>query len=254
MKPHFVIVMSANKKMQFQAEILLRSIVYYGKCLDFYCTIFILEGEKIDNQFIIKNADIKTYKREPKYKHPWTAAPRFNVKPKSDMCIHVDCDVIVCKDICEFLSYCQGEKICGVIADIHPFSSWVDIYKNFGLALNARYICRKSRIPCPFYVNNGVVAIPSGYVPQLRESIKQVIEKLGDDNYYIGQIATTIAIEILGLPVKEIPAKFNASSDEITDDIVFCHYVFSNHISSLRDVMNLNTNLKYKILELFNYL
>ena len=57
MIPHIAIVISGNEKMQFQTELLLRSLSHYGK-IEYYCTVFILENDNIKNKYIEDHADL----------------------------------------------------------------------------------------------------------------------------------------------------------------------------------------------------
>ena len=172
-----------------------------------------------------------------------------------------------------FLEYAQKtDRFCGVIAYVSPFdnsvSQWRDLYSYFKLDLPDEFymyrmwngkLFAKEKSVGPFYVNHGVLVMPSKYVPEIRHAIKPILQELNNliyDNYYIVQVATTLALDTLRVPREAMPVKYNTqitSGDSIDKDTVFLHYYGSlSRISSIKDVEALiDKSLSKKILEVY---
>src|SRR5260221_478162 len=83
---------------------------------------------------------------------------------------------------------------------------------------------------CPFYVNHGVLAMPSSYISPMRDAVRFVLPLINSqlyDNYFIAQIATAIATDVAKLPRRPLPVKYNTKAgagDFWTEETVFLHY------------------------------
>lgn len=255
MNPHIAIIISANKKMQFQTKLLLKTLRAIGRCPSYHCTIFVQEQERrqLVDSFLENRAEIVTYSLDSRYKYPWTVGARWNVNPKSDLVLALDCDVITTNSIEEFLQECN-DNFRGVIGMVSPFNDslnqWRELYRLCGVSLpqtlytyrnfNQDLWANQNDSLCPFYVNHGVLAIPSRYIAPMRDAVKFVLPIINErlyDNYYLAQIATTIAADVAKIPRCPLPIKYNTQAkagDVFTEDTVFFHYD-SNLINNIQD-------------------
>jgi hypothetical protein len=247
MKPHFVLVISPDKIMISRTKLLLKSIEQYGGCKNYHCTIFVLEGDKIHDQFILSRAEIIEYAKDNLYQYPWSAMPRWNVVPQSEIIVALDCDVLCLSNIQEFLKTCSQKKIYGVIASTPPFENsldtWKLLYSRLGMELphtlfgyrkfKNNFFMDKTTVLTPFYINHGVIAINSELVPKIREQVKIVtpqVNKIFHDNFFIPQIVTTLAISMANVEYEAIEPKYNSLTnlDTIDNNTVFYHYCHYN--------------------------
>lgn len=246
MKPHFAMLISANRRMEFQAELFIRSLEFYGQVTDYFFDLFILEGETISSEYLRAKTNIVHYKSALPYGYtnPWTITPRWDMEPKSDLCIHVDADILIVSNLQKLFDYCKEPGLYGCIANTPPFSlsKWKAALAMFGLALPERmYLykqcCGNFQAPketsvCPFYPNNGFLVTHAKYVPRIREEFKRVLATLNDryrENVYHPQFSLAIALQILQVPTHVLPnsfnyvTTFNYKTPLIYEDIVY-HY------------------------------
>lgn len=251
MKPHFSSLISACPRMEFQLELLIRSLEFFGKCYDYFFDLYVLEGEVIKSDFINKKVNIITYQasKDVDFILPWRVCPIWNVEPKSEIRIHFDSDLLITSNINEIFDYCSSPGFYGAIANVPPFSlsDWEVALKMFNLTLpDKMYMYKKccgdihgdkDHSVCPFYSNMGVSIMYSQYVPQMRETMKHVLKTLNEkyrDNYYLPQIATSISLQLLNIPRFLLPNKYNhiigfkyKTPLLGTDEPIICHYPHS---------------------------
>lgn len=248
MKPHFFMSISANERMEFQTELFIKSLEYFGKCTDYFLDIFILEGEFIKSNFIKSKATINYFKPSSTidFHFPWGCQPRYSLDPKSEICIHVDADIFVLSNFDKLINYCIEPGFYGSIANDPPFSltHWRKIFKTFNMDFPTKFYLYKKNCGdfqqskefsvCPFYPNNGLLVMHSKYVKSIRSTINEVLFELNKeyrDNYYITQVAIAITLQLEKIPVFLLPNEFNFITSYKykvplcgTENPAICHY------------------------------
>jgi len=278
-KPHFVILINNDERMQFEATLLVSSLETLGGIKEYYCTIVVPEGFKSSSEFkkfIEKRGEIKTYKEAVGSK-PYLYSPRWEVEPKSEIFVPIDSDIIVLKNI-EQLFLAPSEKIKGVIGLESPFLNglnktvWEHIFKLFKIETEEkrwtkyRVFDKKSihylklfdkeslvdeSTSCPFYFNHGLL-ITSKSIAKKINSIKNDITndliKMGfEKSYWLNQIVTTICIEKEKIDCEEIDDKFN-SIKKLTEDTHLYHYCSSiNKFESIKDIKKDNVAIEKQL-------
>lgn len=219
MKAHFVVTISANKRMEKQAEVLIRSIKKNGRCPDSFFTIFTHDKlEKISNHYI-KNSgcEIIKYEQNKNLKYPWSVCARWNVVPKADLIIGLDSDVVVLRDLNPLIEELQSKGgMSGTIGDGFVNFSINDWKELFDLA-SLEYPKKTYRTPrgkqgCPYYINNGVLSLSSEHLIDIRRSTKKMIELINTkyyDDFYITQRANTLAAYACNIPLNVMSKEFN---------------------------------------------
>lgn len=261
MTAHFVITISANKKMELQAEVLIRSIKERGGCPDSFFTIFTHESKKISNTYIKKH-EIIGYEQNPNLKYPWSVCARWNIFPRSDLIIGMDSDVVALKDLNPLLEQLKSKKgIFGTIADAfappilntNNFSieKWKELFNLAGINFpKDTYTTSSGKTGSPYYINNGVVALSSEYLPEMRIATKKMIEMINSkcyNDYFITQRATTLAAYACKVPLNVMPKEFNHlefSYGQPNKNTYFFHY----NVSKDRRFFNPTKFISKKIL------
>jgi len=218
--------------MERQAEVLIRSIKSNGCCPDSFFTIITHQPDEIQSAFL-KSHQIVGYKQNPKLKFPWSACARWNITPEEDLVIGLDSDVVALRDLNPLLNQMQSKKgITGTIVchDNFKIKDWKRLFDLASLDYpeNLYQTTRGQR--CPYYVNNGVLALSSEYLDDLRQATKTMID-LVSANYYhdffITQRATTLAAYAIKIPMNTMPHEFNhleRCHGQPTKDTYFYHY------------------------------
>jgi len=272
--PHICSVISADERMQFEMELLLKSIETIGNCKNYDCTIF--SHEKINNSFLKNRTKIIQYEPDVRLKYPWWTCPRWTADCKGDFLLLMDSDVIVVSDMKKFLSQSVLKyKICGSIGLNSPFEdsfeNWNFLFKKCGVKLPEYWntyrsfnelsfpknlFVNKKDALCPFYINHGVIALPVCHQEEMRDACFFVINKIYNiikDNYWFPQIITAIAVEIAKIPNHIWPIEYNCLKpitktyeDVINEETVFYHYSSSRgkSYSKLVDFMQDHPKIK----------
>ncbi len=260
MTPHFVMIITANEAMQLHTRLFLMSLEKYGKLTDYHCTICIQNHEKITDKYILDRADIKTYDNREGYDPPWLGGlPRWRVQPKSDVCIFVDADMLVCSDIRPL--FVNANCVRGMIAYHSPFLGqefasssmmcWRLLYEKLGMDFpNTLYeYSNKEGDLTPYYINYGCIVVPSKYMTEIGNKIENIIHTLHDfqPNYFNGQIAFTIVLNSLSIPTEALSPRFNFFEfDKLIDlypeefkKCVLFHWFFEKkNINNKRELYN----------------
>lgn len=248
MKAHFVIIISANKKMELQAEVLIRSIKTTGRCPDSFFTIFTHEIEKITNVYI-KNHELINYNQNVFLKYPWSVCPRWDVSSAADLIIGLDSDVVVLKDLNPLLEQLHNKKgMFGTICcnDNFSIANWKELFDLASIEFPQKTYMTANRQNCPYYINNGVVALSSEYLFDIKRSLKKMIDLVNikwHHDYWITQRANTLAAYDCNVPLNIMPKEFNhleSCYGEATDDTYFFHYNASkyNHLFNPKIFLN----------------
>lgn len=281
--PHIVIMISPrNRPMQLHAEMLIRSIVQFGRCKKLYVSLVIPESQipELYNKFLIsENIEVVTYRPAYEASRSWNNSPRWFIEPKSELYLAIDSDAIVCQDINPLLQICMdNNSLSAVEAVSSPFQKdayaiWDSIYRTAGIALpDILYMYREHNQNIwntsandsvgPFYPNCGVIALPSVYLAEMKRAVKtatSVVCEIVPNNYFIPQIVVSLATSLANIPVTPLDAKFNCLEifDAIHRDVVIYHYnttrdsindekdMISTHNMVLRRIFsNINQNEK----------
>ncbi len=229
---------------------LLDSIRTLGGCKNFHCTVFVQKGE----QHLITGFDdveVQTYRREGRrYVRPWHCCPRWDIKPRGDPFLALDVDVLALSDINGLLKF---DKLAGVIAHKSPFvgnsfQTWKSLYNICGIqhppdwyfyrTYKQNFFAARGNCLCPFYINHGVIVMPSEWLTPMKAAVQYVIKKTSHvigKNYYFPQIVTTLAADMIGVPREPIATKYNNlvfENKTRLQDVVFFHYSGLRNIGS----------------------
>lgn len=251
MKAHFVITTSANKKMELQTEVLIRSIKSVGRCSDSFFTIFTHELKKISNTYI-KNHEIIGYEQNSNLKYPWSVCARWDVIPAADLIVCLDADVVVLRDLNPLLEQLQDKRgmsgtiVCG---DNLSIENWKKLFDLASIDFpETTYVTTKGQI-CPYYINNGVVSLSSEYVVDIRLATKKMIDLINTMHYndfFITQRANTLAAYACNVPLNVMPKEFNHLElcyGDPNKDTYFFHYNLSRDHRFFNPVKFLSTKL-----------
>lgn len=232
MKAHFVITISLNLFMESQAENLIRSIKGAGKCPDSFFTIMthddlnLLQNTYLRNQIYSNNIQIVRYETDAKLKYPWSVCARWNIEPKADLIIGLDSDVLVLRNLQpaleELISKGGISGVKGNGFDDFTIRDWKKLFNSASITFPEKTyktpetLISKGEEGCPYYINNGVVALTSEFLENMRKATKDMIDivhKFAYNNFYITQKATTLAAyfckEKYNMPLNLMPKEFN---------------------------------------------
>lgn len=232
MKAHFVITTSANAKMEYQAEVLMRSIKSVGRCQDSVFTVMTHESKKISNAYL-KNHEVIGYEQNANLKYPWSVCARWDVTPAADLVIGLDADVVVLRDLNPLLEQLQDKRgISGTIACDDNFSikNWKELFDLASIVYPEKTYLIANDLVRPYYVNNGVVSISYEYVLDIRRATKTMIDLINTrhyDDFFITQRATTLAAYSCNVPLNVMPKEFNHLEfcyGQPNKDTYFFHY------------------------------
>jgi hypothetical protein len=232
--PHFSLLISANARMEFQTEMLIKSLETFGECTDYFFDVSIPENEIIKSRYIKNKVNVNTYKpADNSFIYPWVKnQQRYNIKPKSDICIFLDADILFASKVQSILDYCANPGFYACIANEPPFlpsespfflNEWRKVFSHFGMNLPDRmytyknccvdHLQSKEKSVCPFYPNLGFAVVHSGYVEKIKNKAIEVIEELSNtalkQTYYLPQVANAIALQLLKIPTHLLPNEFN---------------------------------------------
>jgi len=264
MKIHFSWTISTSLSMQLESEIMIASTKGMNCCH----TISVQEAQfnKVDPK--LKNfADIVSYKPIPDLSPPWTLTPKWDIEPKGDIVIGVDADVMVWnqKLVIEKAEEClRTKKICGTIGYAEPFplSEWKRLFEKYNMEENFNYKYNNTKTLSPFYINNGVVMMPSEMLGAFRSSYKKWLLELNKTHknlYYLCQVANTFAIKECKFPVEAMPDVFNYTEIDNPDlsnlnNVIFLHYNKTREEIRRKGINGItNLKIKKKILRLFDH-
>lgn len=252
---HFLITTNPTVPRLFQAETLVKSLKAFSGLAQVDVTLVLtsnsltesldmtLKPTKSKNAYLDKNCEVLSSNTH------WSTHPpvRWFVQPKHDTCVFLDTDVLAAGPI-EFDT--QG-KFWGMLAHSAPFK--MDLWQKFSRACafdlpNKKYLSMHTKEAMPYYVNFGVLFVPSFLVTKMRNNLlinMKVANKFFystlNNNYYASQAALTATIYQLGIPHDELPLRYNYSdfpvhdkhSPEEMNNCVLYHYLhLKNEMSS----------------------
>lgn len=241
---HYLMMISENPRMIFQAEILVKSIKRFSgnKPCDF---TLVIQGDdmgpikipipidkidKFSNSYLNYNAEVLY---TPYY---WELGSpcRFFVKPRSQTCVMIDVDVIACKDLSPIYDL-DPDCIHGVTA----FKRHLDdvAWSSIGMGEDDR----------DFYFNMGMLVIPSCHLETLGNSLIDLYPKIQrlfpQQAYFSGQISLSLAIKRMKLKKNKLPQEYNwfdmIPYSEMKDTPLFLHYFYhKNHNANLPETFS----------------
>lgn len=214
--------------MKFQAETLMRSIMYFSK-KDVYFTIVVngecsgpikkpikLSKSNIDNPFISKHAEIL------RCLYHWLVPvpSRWFIEPKAETCVLIDADMIACKDISPLFDL-DKKCIHGVTAYRVPISRFD--WQSLGLFNSNDY---------KYYFNFGMLVVPSEHMSTVGNMMMDVLPvilcKFKKFEYFAAQISLAYVLNNLGVNKNVLSQEFNWYDflpEENLDNILFLHYM-----------------------------
>jgi len=215
---------------------------------DFYekSTIIITFGEKqkqpIPNRwqnYLSKN--VLTNWAKPQQFQQWHYHAQLDARWIVDHCDYdfiffMDADTLFINRIDDLLiNLMQHPAISGTIAHNHPpiFENdnpqkvWQDLADRFiqkKLEFNYRYTLIGIKPDpfsfCPFYINFGVIGMPSAIIALLATTYLNIRPKISDhirNPFFAGQITLALAVAKLDLPVQALPMRYNFPNDSRAD-------------------------------------
>lgn len=230
---HFSWTISATQSMQLQSRVTQAAAQHLG-C----CTIWVHEPELPQiRPELRERAEILPYVSLPAMPHPWSSTPKWKISARADVVVGCDADAMVWRPdlVRQAAQMCLAEGVlCGTIAYRPPFelAEWRRLFRHYGIPEDFSYRYQVCQQPAPFYINNGVVMLPAKFLAPFREALYGYLPELNaryPTNYFMSQIATTIAIYKAGIPVKALPATFNYLEGENRElrelkQAAFLHY------------------------------
>jgi hypothetical protein len=232
-------MMSGNAVMEKQLSLLLKSLSSYGCLSDYYFTVFIPNSDVIKNRFIRLNTEIIKYTPDDRFAKPWTKVCRWNLKPKGNLVVGIDSDVVAWNDLNGLMKNCF--KFNGMSARIAPFpqsayhlkpSEWSFLFKNCKIEPNSfdcNYV-NESNKKCIYYVNNGIITLSPDLVEGFKHEVNYCLNIANEyfrNSGFLPQIANTLAIYKSQINKRVMNKNFNFVSlvDGIpNDETLFYHY------------------------------
>lgn len=193
--------------------------------------------------------------------------PRWeSIQSDRPVSLLVDVDTVVCGDLSDVVSRCASDrKVLGVRNIGSPFRFMAESLENWrkveeAFAIRFRYVDhlgvgvhehfgndeRHYLIP-DTYFNYGFVLVPTDFAPSIAVQLPDIVktcERLFPNNFWNGEIALCVVLNILSLPAETIGLEYNfPDRNEFfenypTDDIRLLHMV-KKRISSKQDIQTL---------------
>jgi lipopolysaccharide biosynthesis glycosyltransferase len=248
--------------MKFQAETLMRSIMYFSK-QDVYFTIVVngecsgpikkpmkLSKSNIDNSFISKHAEVLSCP----YHWLVPTPSRWFVEPKAETCVLIDADMIACKDISPLFDL---DKKC--IHGVTAFDSTSNIpisnsnWQPLGLSQSDwRSLGFFDNNDYKYYFNFGMLVVPSEYMltigNMMMDVLLVVLCKFKKYEYFAAQISLAYVLKNSGINKNVLPQEFNwydLLPEKNLDNILFLHYMNNKKFFvDLKSSLNLESNFK----------
>jgi hypothetical protein len=158
-----------------------------------------------------------------------TGATRLMHDFRSDVVLLLDADILIAGDLDDLIRRAFREQhVAGMIAQASPLqffdppTTWQAIYDHCRIERpvdlhyeHPGWPYYRSSDPAyrqsPAYFNYGVIAAPSALIKQISESYFGYLQKLQEitETGLIAQIALTMSIVKLGLPIRALPVRYN---------------------------------------------
>lgn len=233
---HFSRTITPNAMMQNHARLLLASIGDLGPS-----TIWVQEHELgLVAEDLRQKAEICGYQAAPQFTPPWGATPKWRVIPRAPLVLGCDADILVWSPerLRAIAAEClQRQAVVGTIAYAEPLSqvSWRELLQQHGIIPEFSYQYQNTGNPAPFYLNNGAILMPASQLPRFQEEFYGNIDSVNyvhQKNYFMSQLATTVAIYRAQLPRLAKPRTFNYIEIDnpglpLLDAVTILHYNIS---------------------------
>jgi len=234
MKIHFSWTISANSLMELESKIMVAST----KGMNCHNTVWVQKKEydKVDPS-LKKMVDIQTYEPNSALLEPWATTPKWDVEPQGDVIIGTDADVMVWNQelAIKTAEEClETNKLYGTIGYAAPFpkSEWETLFDRYKMRDEFKYQYTNTKEPSPYYINNGVVMMTKETLPHFRSSYNKWLAEINKWHYkcyYLCQVANTMAINELQIPVVAMPRTFNYTEVDnpgtpLLEEAIFLHY------------------------------
>ena len=247
---HYLMMVSENKKMIAQAEILVKTIKKFSKGKPAEFTLIIQGSDKSPLNLPLslvpyKNSFSSYLQRNIEIlytPHYWElGAPcRWFVKPRRPMCVLIDVDVVACSDL-----YPMYELDHTVVHGVTAFKAHFDDQEWFSIGLTQED--RKN------YFNMGMVVIPSNYIKEIGLKLFEVYPKMQknfpEKAYYSGQISLTHILKSMKINSNCLNSKFNwfdaKDYSEMKETPIFLHYFWSNNKNPNSNNLFVDKNSEY---------
>lgn len=264
---HYLLLISDNEQMCFQAELLMRSIMYFspkdiknnfsvvvngnksgslGNCVS-------LSKYNTSNSFINKNAEVFCCN----YHWIVPTPSRWFLEPKDKNCVLIDSDMIACKDLTPLYDL-KKDCFYGVPAFKIPMTQreWSQI----GFF---------NKIDFLNYFNFGMLVVPSDLMRVIGEMMLNILpvilKKFKKYEYFSAQVALAYILKNLQVKKEILSKNFNfydinqlsfVDDKSELDDIIFLHYMKNRrHFVNLKDSIDVKHNeVTKKISSLVNIL
>lgn len=257
---HYLMMISKNSIMTRGLELLIKSIIFFSRNKNFYFSV-VIQGDSLefpsnlDNiiqeikkddlkllNYGISNYVLKIVDEFYFCSQYWRLGMpnRWLIKPKSDMCIMIDVDMLACNDLNDVYNL-NRNKIHGVRAR-NTF-----IENDFWNKINFS----KEDI-LKYYINFGFVAVPSIYLKVIGEELFYSYKKMTKvHEYYAGQLALAFTFKKLKFSPNILSKKFNFYDlDQFPgrDNILFLHILGNKKIYEQKIVNNKNNDYENLII------
>lgn len=161
------------------------------------------------------------------------------VDPDADVVLMFDADTLLLRPIPELLEQSLARPaLRGVIAHrspFHPGSSWEEVgtaFPDAPLVFDHEYALayhevegKQRRVPCPFYINQGVMCATPEIFGDLGPKMKALrhafIARWPDQLMFSSQIALTLAFAKHAIPHEAIPMRYNFANRPSEADVQY---------------------------------
>lgn len=273
---HYLMTISNIPKMLFQCKCFLDSLK--NSSYEFTLVINNYRNSNSNNLLYEDTTEAVQFKKILGYDveilfspipHSLHPPVRWFVNPRSDFCVFVDSDVLMCSDIdSKEINEIKKFDISGLIAH-ENIENWDEVFNVFNVKNRSKnYRTTKTKEPCPFYINYGVVFVNSNLMCEIKNildlNLKKLMKSKFKSSHYVGQIALAVTLADLNLNLNSLPLRFNYPDSPNYDshleelhNIRFFHYLYSKNIFSsynklLKDkeyFKKRNLNLVHDIIE-----
>ena len=228
---HYLLLISDNEQMCFQAELLIRSIMHFSpKDIKNNFSVVVngnksgplgksveLSKYRLNNNFINNIAEVLYCE----YHWLVPTPSRWFITPQDKTCVFIDVDIVACKDLSSFYEL-KDNCIYGVAALKIPMSNFE--WSQLGFNQNKDFIN---------YLNFGMLVIPSNLMSKiglrLIENLPIILKKFKRYEYFAAQIALAYVFKNLDVPKVILPQIFNFfDTNETLDDldnVLLLHYM-----------------------------
>ena len=240
---HFFLV--AETHMQNQMKYLIKSLEIFSKLDNFYVTIMIPEGQKLKDKYLNKNCEVVHYKNKFNLIPKWSGAIRYFLESKSDVCLMLDCDILIVDSICDIVQKIKNnKKIYGAFAYTNPFDKnyWTSLFKQYKINYSEdvfKMHLENNNCSPSCYFNYGFVGLHKELMPYLAPKLEKFVLEINKKPInYKGQVALCLAIMDSNIFYENLDYKYN----------------FSTHLSKLMlERININYDDLIEDLRVFHY-